>query len=199
MGKKQQLSWGIWFCGMAGIFGAALASCLDGTLLSGLGCGLLAALAGAAVWRLVLVNGAALPQLSRGEWLLLSLPGVALGWSVAAVPLTGVLPGLFFLLILAAALLVLGRRNAFSLSGVVLAVLLCWFCCYCALSPLCLSRDSYSYYEMSQTLFTDFGRWLPSGSMWNGRIMASLFPISTPCCWRWWTDAPAWGCTAVSC
>ncbi len=158
MGKKQQLSWGIWFCGMAGIFGAALASCLDGTLLSGLGCGLLAALAGAAVWRLVLVNGAALPQLSRGEWLLLSLPGVALGCAVAAVPLTGVLASLFFLLILAAALLVLGRRNAFSLSGVVLAVLLCWFCCYCALSPPCLSPDSYSYYEMSQTLFTDFGR-----------------------------------------
>lgn len=147
----------IWAGGTAGVFGLALAGELDGTLLHTLGCGLLCALMGLAL-RLTAGRGGWEAALSRWEWLVLCLPALGLGAAVLVMPLTGLAVSLFLLSNLLLGLFLHWQHRRLTGTVLAMALLLCWFGCYCALSNLCISPDSYSYYEMAQTLFTDFGR-----------------------------------------
>ena len=148
----------IWAAGTGGVLGLAMGQCLTLSLPHVLGCGVLLALAGAAVWLLWCRSLGGPPELGRGEWLALCLPAVGLAvWTCFAV-LTPLAAALFFGAAGAVWLLLSLRRGRPRWTAVVMGLLLCWFFAYCALSPLCLSPDSYSYYEMAQSLFTDFGR-----------------------------------------
>lgn len=158
MPRRQKLCPAVWAAGTGGVFGSALAGELGSPLLSVLGCGLLCALAGLALWAAARFAGGWSIALSRWEWLLLALPAVGFGAAVLVTPLTGLLASLFLLVDAFLGLLLLRRHGRLTGTALVMVLLLCWFGCYCALSNLCISPDSYSYYEMSQTLFSDFGR-----------------------------------------
>lgn len=158
MTKRQAACPVVWAGGTGGVFGLALAEELGESLPHVLGCGLLCALMGLALWALARRSGWRGTALSRWEWMLLSLPALGLGAAAQFIPLTGLLVGLFFAAAALLWVLLLWRHKRLTGTVLVMTVLLCWFCCYCALANLCISPDSYSYYEMARTLFTDFGR-----------------------------------------
>lgn len=145
----------IWAAGSGAVFGAVLSAARSASSFQfDLGCAVLCAVLG------LFLHAASHTPLNgtRREWLLLSLP--ALGLSVCQLfrPLTGLSASLFFIVLTLLILFVHLRHR--SLDGITLGMhlLLCWFACYCVLSNLCISPDSYSYYEMAKTIFTDFGR-----------------------------------------
>ena len=148
----------VWAAGFSAVLGCALTAGLEGSPLHGLGAALLGALLGLLLWRAGLTAGARLPRLRRGERLFLCLPALGLGLWVCFAPLTALALALCLLAAAALWLVLLGRRRALRPAGAGMILLLAFFFCYCALSSLCLSPDSYSYYDMARTLFSDFGR-----------------------------------------
>jgi len=145
----------IWAGGSAAVFGAVLTGTLpNASSVSVLGGAVLFLVAGLL---LRIAASAPLPA-SRCEWLLLSLPALGLSLYELASPLTGLAASIFFAVLTLFVLVIRSRHH--SLDGITLGMnlLLCWFACYCALSNLCISPDSYSYYEMAKTMFSDFGR-----------------------------------------
>ena len=96
MTKRQAACPAVWAGGTGGVFGLALAEELGVSLPHVLGCGLLCALMGLALWALARRSGWRGTALSRWEWMLLSLPALGLGAAAQFIPLTGLLVGLFF-------------------------------------------------------------------------------------------------------
>ena len=148
-----------WSGGMGGALGLAMAVCLGVSPLHVLGSILLAALGGLLLCLAASRLWGALPPFAPLEWGLLCLPGVGLAGAVLYLrTLPGAMLSLFFLSTAVLLLLLLGRHKRLSGAGLLTGLALCWFCCCCAMSNLCFSPDSYSYYEMSKTIFSDFGR-----------------------------------------
>lgn len=149
---------GLWAAGVCAVLSCTLTAWLEGSPLHSVGAALLGALLGALLWQAGQAAGACLPALRRWERMLLCLPVLGLGLWVCFAPLTGLGVSLCLLAAAALWLILLGRRRALSAAGAGMIMLLGFFFCYCALSNLCLSPDSYSYYDMAKTLFSDFGR-----------------------------------------
>ena len=150
--------WTVWAAGTGGVLGLALGLCLDVSWPHLLGCGVLFALAGGLLslcWSAALGTPAGPGRAGR---LVLCLPALGLGLWACFTPVTPLAAALFF----GAAGLVWPAvslsRGRFRWTAAAMGLLLVWFFAYCALSPLCLSPDSYSYYDMARTLFSDFGR-----------------------------------------
>lgn len=148
----------IWTTGTAGVLAAALAELLSSSLFHSLGGALWGVLTGLLVWMTASLSGMSVLRTGRWGWLLLCLPALGLGTLALVHPLTGLDLSVFFVALTGLTLLTLARQQSMDAITLGTALLLCWFCCYCALSPLCLSPDSFSYYEMAKTLFSDFGR-----------------------------------------
>ena len=149
----------IWTAGTAGVLATALAELLpSSSLFHSLGGALWGVVAGLLLWQAAALAGMTSPRTGRLGWPLLCLPALGLSTLALVCPLTGLDLAVFFAALTGLTLLALARQRSLDAITLGTALLLCWFCCYCALSPLCLSPDSYSYYEMAKTLFSDFGR-----------------------------------------